>query len=80
MRPGNKILENVIRTPGRQPSPQPTHLGVPGVSMSTSRILDEAGPGYIAPKFEGKKKQMESGGLQACLGHRGNVLIAWLQQ
>ncbi|KAL8906861.1 MAG: hypothetical protein Q9207_001788 [Kuettlingeria erythrocarpa] len=53
----NKILENVIRTPGRQPSPQPTHLGVPGSSQH--RVLPEQGSGYIAPKFEGKEQQMD---------------------
>ncbi|KAK2777454.1 NAD-dependent glutamate dehydrogenase [Onygenales sp. PD_12] len=53
----NKQLDMVIRTPGRQPSPQPTHLGIPG---GTHRVLSEEGPGYVAAKFEGKKKQMEA--------------------
>jgi hypothetical protein len=58
----NKLLDHVVRTPGRQPSPQPTHLGVPGTSHSNnSRILHETGPGYFAPKFEGKDQQMEDG-------------------
>jgi hypothetical protein len=58
----NKLLEQVVRTPGRQPSPQPTHLSVPGASHSNnSRILQETGPGYVAPKFEGKEQQMEDG-------------------
>jgi hypothetical protein len=58
----NKLLDHVVRTPGRQPSPQPTHLGVPGTSHSNnSRILHETGPGYFAPKFEGKEQQMEDG-------------------
>lgn len=55
----NKLLEQVIRTPGRQPSPQPTHLGVPGASHH--RVLHEEGSGYVAPKFEGKEQQMEEG-------------------
>jgi hypothetical protein len=55
----NKAVEHVIRTPGRQPSPQPTHLGVPGASAH--RILQEEGPGYVAPKFEGKEIQMDQG-------------------
>ncbi|KAK3652098.1 NAD-dependent glutamate dehydrogenase [Elasticomyces elasticus] len=55
--PANKLLERVVRTPGRQPSPQPTHLGVPGAMPH--RILRESGPGYVAPKFEGKAKQMD---------------------
>ena len=55
----NKLLEHVVRTPGRQPSPQPTHLSVPGSSQH--RILHEEGPGYVAPKFEGKELQMDQG-------------------
>lgn len=55
--PHNKLLERVIRTPGRMPSPQPTHLSVPGTT--DHHILHETGPGYVAPKFEGKAKQME---------------------
>ena len=58
----NKLVDHVARTPGRRPSPQPTHLGVPGASHSNnSRILHETGPGYVAPKFEGKEQQMEDG-------------------
>ncbi|PGH11205.1 hypothetical protein AJ80_07210 [Polytolypa hystricis UAMH7299] len=53
----HKQLDAVIRTPGRQPSPQPTHLGIPG---GTHRVLSEEGPGYVAAKFEGKEKQMEA--------------------
>ena len=53
----NKLLEQVVRTPGRQPSPQPTHLSVP----TSHRILHETGSGYVAPKFEGKEKQIEEG-------------------
>ncbi|OCK85162.1 NAD-dependent glutamate dehydrogenase [Lepidopterella palustris CBS 459.81] len=52
----NKLLDQVIRTPGRQPSPQPTHLSVPG---SAARTLPQEGSGYVAPKFEGKERQME---------------------
>lgn len=55
----NKILEQVIRTPDRQPSPQPTHLSVPGPSQY--RVLHEEGSGYVAPKFEGKELQMDQG-------------------
>ena len=58
----NKLLEHVVRTPGRLPSPQPTHLGVPGVSPH--RIIQEGGPGYVAPKFEGKEAQMDEGNTQ----------------
>ncbi|KIW63011.1 hypothetical protein PV04_09893 [Phialophora macrospora] len=58
----HKILDQVIRTPGRQPSPQPTLLGVPGASQSNQslhRILSDHSSGYVAPKFEGKQAQME---------------------
>lgn len=55
----NKLLEHVIRTPGRQPSPQPTHLSVRGPGQP--RVLPEQGSGYIAPKFEGKEQQMDQG-------------------
>ncbi|KAI1625242.1 NAD-specific glutamate dehydrogenase [Exophiala viscosa] len=59
----HKLLEQNVRTPGRQPSPQPTLLGVPGASssnLSLHRTLSaDHGPGYVAPKFEGKKAQME---------------------
>ncbi|KAK5263408.1 NAD-dependent glutamate dehydrogenase, partial [Exophiala xenobiotica] len=62
----HRLVEQVIRTPGRQPSPQPTLLGVPGASASSSNVslhrtlgADHDGPGYVAPKFEGKKAQME---------------------
>ncbi|KAL8783751.1 MAG: hypothetical protein Q9213_004432 [Squamulea squamosa] len=53
----NKLLEHVVRTPGRQPSPQPTHLGVPGPGQH--RLLQEQGTGYVAPVFEGKERQMD---------------------
>ena len=55
----SKILDQEVRTPGRQPSPQPIHLSVPG--PGSHRILQEHGPGYVAPKFEGKDLQMEQG-------------------
>jgi hypothetical protein len=55
----NKLLEQVIRTPGREPSPQPTHLSIPGPNHP--RVLHEECPGYVAPKFEGKEQQMEEG-------------------
>ena len=54
--PTNKLLEQVIRSPNRTPSPQPTHLGVPGQQQ---KVLHEEGTGYVAPKFEGKAEQME---------------------
>ncbi|EYE93860.1 glutamate dehydrogenase (NAD(+)) [Aspergillus ruber CBS 135680] len=54
--PQNKNLEAALQSSLRHPSPQPTHLGVPGGSH---RVLSEEDPGYIAAKFEGKQKQME---------------------
>jgi glutamate dehydrogenase len=55
--PHNKILDHVAGNAMRQPSPQPTHLGIPGGGQH--RILSEEDPGYIAATFEGKQKQME---------------------
>jgi glutamate dehydrogenase len=42
----------------RKPSPQPTHLSVP--MTHRSHTVKDIGPGYDAPKFEGKGQQMES--------------------
>ncbi|PSN64391.1 NAD-specific glutamate dehydrogenase [Corynespora cassiicola Philippines] len=59
----NKLLDQVVRTPDRRPSPLPTHLSVPGSGHSTPQILPQegfGGSGYVAPKFEGKEKQMEA--------------------
>ncbi|RMZ84539.1 hypothetical protein DV737_g1185, partial [Chaetothyriales sp. CBS 132003] len=58
----SKLIEQVIRTPGRQPSPQPTLLSVPLAAHSNQslpRVLSDRSSGYVAPKFEGKKAQME---------------------
>lgn len=54
--PHNKILDGVAGANTRLPSPQPTHLAIPG---SPHRVLSEEDPGYIAAKFEGKEHQME---------------------
>lgn len=62
--PANKLVEQVVRTPGRQPSPQPTHLGIPqknGNGNGVHRILRSGTVGYIAPEFKGKKDQMLQG-------------------
>ncbi|TVY53993.1 NAD-specific glutamate dehydrogenase [Lachnellula cervina] len=59
--PANKLVEQVVRTPGRQPSPQPTHLGIAhknGNGNGVHRILRSGTVGYIAPEFKGKKDQM----------------------
>jgi glutamate dehydrogenase len=55
--PANKFIEN-LRTPDRQPSPQPTHLNASG-NVQNHRVLHEQGTGYVAPKFEGKNEQMD---------------------
>ena len=52
----NKLLDQVIRTPDRMPSPQPTHLAVPGAMVQ--RTLNDEGSGYVAQTFEGKEQQM----------------------
>lgn len=60
--PHNKHLDHVVGQALRQPSPQPTHLGIPGTpGHSPHRILSVEDPGYIAATFEGKQKQMEQG-------------------
>lgn len=56
--PHNKHLDHAVGGALRQPSPQPTHLGIPG---TPHRVLSEEDPGYIAATFEGKQKQMEQG-------------------
>ncbi|KAL9084736.1 MAG: hypothetical protein Q9165_007911 [Trypethelium subeluteriae] len=53
----NKLFDNVVRTPARTPSPQPTHLSVPGSNHQF--VVEKDEPGYVAPKFEGKEQQME---------------------
>jgi glutamate dehydrogenase len=65
----NKLVDQVIRTPGREPSPQPVHFSVPGANnghnghngYNPHRVLRSATVGYVAPRFEGKKAQMEEG-------------------
>jgi len=61
--PPNKLVEEVVRTPGRQPSPQPTHFSVPNKNGNGNghRILRSATVGYVAPEFTGKKAQMAQG-------------------
>lgn len=58
--PPNGVAHNThILTDQRKPSPQPTHLGVPGGPRS-GHTVHEQGTGYVAPKFEGKAQQMEA--------------------
>jgi hypothetical protein len=63
--PANKLVEQVVRSPGRQPSPQPTHFSVPSRNGNGNgnghRVLRSATVGYIAPEFKGKHAQMIQG-------------------
>ena len=54
----NKLHDHFARTADSTPSPQPSHLSVPGAA-GTDRYLPKEGSGYVAPKFEGKEQQME---------------------
>lgn len=60
----NKLVDQVIRTPGRRPSPQPAHFystsnGNNGHNGHNGhRVLRSATVGYIAPEFKGKQEQM----------------------
>ncbi|PQE30774.1 hypothetical protein CJF32_00005985 [Rutstroemia sp. NJR-2017a WRK4] len=56
----NKFVDQIIRTPGRQPSPQPTHFNIPyrNGNGNGHRVLRSATVGYVAPEFKGKKAQM----------------------
>lgn len=56
--PHNKHLDHVVGAALRHPSPQPTHLGIPG---TPNRTISDEDPGYIAATFEGKQKQMQQG-------------------
>lgn len=65
----DKHIDQVIRTPGREPSPQPTHFSVSRPKRHGSvvlernghRVLRSATVGYIAPTFEGKTAQIAEG-------------------
>jgi hypothetical protein len=64
--PVNKIIKDVVATPDRHPSPQPTHFSVPYKNGNGNghRVLRSATVGYIAPEFKGKKAQMLQGKLR----------------
>src|SRR4051812_9711282 len=62
--PTNKIVDRLVSSPAsRNPSPQPTHLGLPyrNGNVNGHRILRSATVGYTAPEFKGKKEQMVLG-------------------
>ncbi|KAL7267904.1 NAD-dependent glutamate dehydrogenase [Rhizina undulata] len=48
--------EALLEARFKTPSPQPTHLSVPG---HNPRVLKDDASGYVTPVFEGKEKQME---------------------
>jgi hypothetical protein len=66
--PINKLIKDVVATPDRHPSPQPTHFSVPYKNGNGNghRVLRSATVGYIAPEFKGKKAQMLQGELHFC--------------
>lgn len=59
-------IKHDIRTPGREPSPQPTHIsGSPPRNggydeLNGHRVLRSATVGYFAPIFNGKQEQQEA--------------------
>jgi len=61
--PVNKLVEDIVQSPGRHPSPQPTHFSAPYKNGNGNghRVLRSATVGYIAPEFKGKKAQMLQG-------------------
>jgi hypothetical protein len=61
--PVNKLVKDVVATPDRHPSPQPTHFSVPYKNGNGNghRVLRSATVGYIAPEFKGKKAQILQG-------------------
>jgi hypothetical protein len=63
--PSNKHVDQIVRTPGRKSSPQPTHFSVPSKNGNGNghRVLRSATVGYIAPEFKGKAAQMLQGKL-----------------
>jgi hypothetical protein len=67
-RPVHKLVDQVSRTPGRMPSPQPTHFDSPPLPYKNGngnghRVLRSATVGYIAPEFAGKTAQKVEGEL-----------------
>ena len=58
----NKVIDQVLQEPGRFPPPQVLSTSTMH-GIQQNRILHDHSPGYEAPKFEGKEKQMEQGEL-----------------
>lgn len=61
--PNKKLLDRLVLSGGRQPSPQPTHFSstYKNGNGNGHRILRSATVGYYAPEFKGKKDQMALG-------------------
>ena len=67
--PNHKLVDQLLKSPDRQPSPQPTHFSVPyrngknGMNGNGNghRVLRSATVGYVAPEFKGKQAQMVEG-------------------
>ncbi|KAG9227974.1 hypothetical protein BJ875DRAFT_390356, partial [Amylocarpus encephaloides] len=84
--PVHKLVDQVSRTPGRLPSPQPAHFSVSHKNGNGNgnghRVLRSATLGYVAPEFKGKTEQklevksiIEQGGwVPSCLI---DAQIAW---
>lgn len=64
--PSHKQVDDIVRSPGRKPSPQPMHFSVPPKNGNGNghRILRSATVGYIAPEFKGKAAQMLQGKIR----------------
>ncbi|KAL5319815.1 hypothetical protein ACEPPN_012873 [Leptodophora sp. 'Broadleaf-Isolate-01'] len=66
--PQHKMVDQLLKSPDRHPSPQPTHFSVPygngknGTNGNGNgnghRVLRSATVGYVAPEFKGKQAQM----------------------
>lgn len=75
----NRLVSRVLgdEQTSRQPSPQPTHVSVPGKMNGNGqhRVLRSATMGYVAPTFAGKVDQMNQGRPQSsyCAGHANNT-------
>lgn len=69
--PQHKMVDQLLKSPDRHPSPQPTHFSVPygngknGTNGNGNgnghRVLRSATVGYVAPEFKGKQAQMVQG-------------------
>jgi glutamate dehydrogenase len=63
-------------TPGRQPSPNPTHLKLP--TRCQRRSIQDDGSGYISGAFAGKEKQMDE--VMDALDEKGFIPTKFVEQ